>query len=94
MKAESTREEIAALLRRTGQAHHEAFAAVDGEDPEWAAWYAEHLVGPLGAALAATLDRSRLAQDLTTAEAERQARAPVAEWSRYYADWLLRCYGD
>ena len=33
---------IAKLLRETGHAHHEAFAATDGADPDWPIWYAEY----------------------------------------------------
>ncbi|HZL06196.1 MAG TPA: hypothetical protein VFE45_12415, partial [Coriobacteriia bacterium] len=31
---------LAQLLREIADAHHRTFAATDGEDPEWARWYA------------------------------------------------------
>jgi hypothetical protein len=84
---------IAVLLRETGQAHHRAFADVNGEDPEWPRWYAERLVEPLGRELGTNLDATTLARDLADAEAERQARTPDAEWPGAYATWLLGRYG-
>jgi hypothetical protein len=34
------RDELAALLTETGELHHRTFAASNGVDPEWPAWYA------------------------------------------------------
>src|SRR3972149_6643060 len=45
---DDTRLAVAALLGETAQAHHQAYAATDGFDPEWPWWYAERLVDPLG----------------------------------------------
>ena len=40
---------LAKLLREVADAHHDAFAATGGEDPEWPRWYAArvmpHLAG-------------------------------------------------
>ena len=41
------RKNLADLFLETGHAHHAAFAATDGADPEWPIWYAEHLQAPL-----------------------------------------------
>ena len=40
------RTNIVELLRETGRAHHEAFAATDGADPDWPIWYADYLMQP------------------------------------------------
>ena len=37
------RTNLVELLRETGHAHHAAFAATDGADPDWSIWYAEYL---------------------------------------------------
>jgi hypothetical protein len=37
------RDLLAEVLRTTGEAHHKAYVATDGEDPEWALLHAEHL---------------------------------------------------
>ena len=48
---------MVALLAEAGPAHHEAFAATGGKDPEWASWYAAYVQvrfdGLLGTGLAA-----------------------------------------
>ncbi len=32
------------LLRETGHAHHAAFAATDGADPDWSEYYADEFI--------------------------------------------------
>ena len=34
------------LFREAGHAHHAAFAATDGADPDWPIWYADYLQEP------------------------------------------------
>lgn len=82
---------LAALLQLTAEAHHEAFLATDGVDPNWPAWYARYLldngIGDLlgGAPLSAT--------DVTTllleAETAHHKEAPEAPWEQFYASRLL-----
>ena len=86
---EKRRQAIIDLLTETGKAHHEAFRAVDGDDPEWPIWYAERLQQPLGELLETEFTRSRLVLCLMTAEFERSARDADAEWAPYYADHFL-----
>ena len=43
MGNEQQTEKLAELLKQTGEAHHEAFAATDGEDADLAIWYANDL---------------------------------------------------
>ena len=82
---ESTRQAVSDLLVATGKAHHLAFEATDGEDPEWPIWYAGHLQQPLGKLLGTEFTRSRLVYCLMDAEYERAVRAEEAEWAPYYA---------
>ena len=35
---------LAKLLNETAEAHHKAFAATEGEDPDWPIWYADYLL--------------------------------------------------
>lgn len=37
-------ERVAALLREAAKTHHIVYRIVDGEDPDWASWYADWLV--------------------------------------------------
>ena len=83
------RTRIAELLRAAGQAHHHAFAATNGEDPEWPSWYARHLTPALPELLGAPLAPEALAEQLRAADAEHRAKAPSQDWAGYYADWFL-----
>ena len=80
---------ITSLMSDTGAAHHQAFLAADGEDPEWPIWYAEHLHQPLGELLDSPFTRSQLIYCLMNADFEREARNPQADWTRYYADHFI-----
>lgn len=86
-------QKLAGLFKETGEAHHEAFLASDGEDPEWPLWYAEYLEGRLSPFLAAPLTRSRLVFCLIGADDEHRATDPDAPWPEYYARRFLECLG-
>lgn len=80
------------LFREAGHAHHEAFAATDGDDPDWSIWYADYLQDPFAERLDMHFYKSQLIYCLMNANFEHQARAPESDWSEYYADQLLeRC---
>jgi hypothetical protein len=36
--------DLANLLNETAEAHHKAFAATEGEDPDWPIWYADYFI--------------------------------------------------
>lgn len=78
-------DEVAALLRGTAQAHHEAFAATDGADPEWPLWYAEYLAPRLGELFGSEITRSQLVHSLLSAE----ETAGGSDWAESYASVLL-----
>jgi hypothetical protein len=85
---------LADLLTETGHAHHKAFLATDGEDPEWPLWYAEYLEPRIVPHLGMQPTRSRLVQCLLNAD-ERHAASEAAEpWSRFYANYLLNLNAD
>ena len=44
MTPTDTTERIAALLHEAAETHHVVYRIVDGEDPDWASWYADWLV--------------------------------------------------
>lgn len=80
---------LAQLFRARGKAHHEAFAATDGDDPDWPEWYADYLLQPLSELVDVPLGREAIAGDLRRVDQEMRSEAPTAESSRYYADWFL-----
>lgn len=81
--------ELEALLREAGPAHHAAYRETNGEDPEWPLWYAGFLQERIGKLLQVELTRSELVYLLLSAEKERAARDPAANWPAYYARFFL-----
>jgi glutaredoxin len=86
------RTNLVELFREAGRAHHEAFAASDGDDPDWAIWYADYLQEPFARRLDMNFSRSQLIYCLMNADFEHQVRSPDSDWPEFYADQLLeRC---
>jgi NAD(P)H-hydrate epimerase len=81
--------ELARLLQRAGSAHHQAFAATDGADPNWPDWYGAYLVKPLSMLLGVELTSERLAKELAEVDDEHRRLAPAVAWPTYYAGWLV-----
>jgi hypothetical protein len=85
-------DQIAALLREAGHAHHQAFLDTDGYDPDWPAWYANHLTPRLPALLEAELPQSELASLLLALDQQLKDSNQGAHWADYYAQELHRRY--
>ncbi len=83
------RDDIAAFLKQTAQAHHKAFEATDGADPDWPIWYAEHARDTLAERFGLDFTRSHLVYCLIKADMEHQARAPDSDWPEFYANEML-----
>ena len=83
-----TRETWTDLLRQAGEAHHDAFASTDGDDPDWPAWYAAWLLerasdpGP-------ETDEAQLAQLLAEAAEDHKASGSAEDWPGYYSGFLM-----
>ena len=86
------RNNLVELFRETGRAHHAAFTATDGADPEWPIWYAEHLQAPIADALGTPFTKSQLVYCVMDADFEQTARAPQSDWSEFYADQFVERY--
>lgn len=83
---------IAELLMQTGHAHHQAFIEVNGEDPEWAKWYADYLYERLPSILGTVFTREQLTEILVALDQKQKSEAPDAKWPAYYADELISRY--
>ena len=46
MPAQDTTDRISALLHEAAETHH-VYRITDGDDPDWASWYAAYAVGLL-----------------------------------------------
>lgn len=89
MRFENAVQQLSVLLREAGTAHHKAFAATNGDDPDWPRWYAEYLLPKLAGLLPAPLTVAELAARLQQLEDERARLDPSADWATFYAKRLL-----
>ena len=76
---------IADLLEKTEEAHHQAYSATGGEDPEWAEWYSAHMVDELRDVSGLDLEERDLTQILKTLEERHKNEAPHIPWVTFYA---------
>ncbi len=83
---------IVDLFLETGRAHHTAFVATDGTDPDWPIWYADYLKEPFSQRLHMNFHKSQLIYCLMDADFEHQTRAPDSDWSEYYAKEIVERY--
>jgi hypothetical protein len=83
---------LAAVLREAAETHHRVYRIVDGEDPDWASWYAQGLItlSELPEILGVTLVRSELVYLLVRLDKEYTAGRPDQPWESHYADQILK----
>lgn len=85
--------QLTELLRRTGTAHHQAFIASDGDDPEWPLWYAQTMQEEFNRLLPAEITISELVYAIVAAERARPGNPAGDNWAEFYARRLLTEYG-
>jgi hypothetical protein len=87
---------VAALLHESGETHHLVYRIVDGEDPDWASWYAEWLIehSELPEILGAAPVRSELVWFLVSLDKEYTASEPDTPWPDWYAARVVEQFGS
>ena len=80
---------LALKFQETAQAHHKAFEATDGADPDWPLWYADHLLDWLNEKLGADLSKTDLVVMLTDLDEEHEARCSGEAWPECYARLMV-----
>lgn len=85
MTASPPHDDLADLFMATGGAHHTAFIETDGVDPEWAEWYANHLVARLREDYGFSGTDGELAAWLRATDDAHQAAGGEVPWSSFYA---------
>ena len=84
-------EKISALLHEAAEAHHVVYRITDGDDPDWASWYADWLVNH--SELPDLLDvkpvRSELVYVLVRLDKDYTADSPDEKFGDYYARGLV-----
>ena len=77
---------LAALLTQTAEAHHRAFSATDGVDPDWPSWYAKYLLDHgVGAFLEGSPSAHGVTESLIDADRKHRSDGEPQPWEDYYA---------
>jgi hypothetical protein len=81
---------IAELLHEAAETHHRVYRITDGEDADWASWYASWLIelSELPDVLGRRPVRSELVYLLVLLDKEVTAKERPEAWEEYYAGRL------
>ena len=84
-------DKISALLHEAAETHHIVYRITDGDDPDWASWYADWLVelSELPDLLEVKPVRSELVYMLVRLDKKHTMESPEQKWEDYYARGLL-----
>ena len=84
-------ERVAALLHEAAETHHTVYRIVDGNDPDWASWYADWLINlsELPQVLRRKPVRSELIHALVELDRTFSQSKPGEPWERFYALHVL-----
>jgi hypothetical protein len=75
------------VMAAVGPAHHAAFIETDGDDPEWALWYARHTLSDVREILGLPdLTESRLIWAFVSADDASAGAELEVPWPRFYAE--------
>jgi hypothetical protein len=87
---------IAALLHEAGETHHLVYRIVDGDDPDWASWYAQWLLdlSELPQLLGTTPARSELVWMLVSLDKDYTNTSPDVPWPEWYAERIIEHFGS
>jgi hypothetical protein len=86
---------LADLLREAAETHHRVYRITDGEDADWASWYADWLVdlSELPEQLGRKPVRSELVYLLVLLDKEVREQQPGEPWQQYYARRIAEHFG-
>ena len=78
---------LAALLHEAAETHHVVYRITDGDDPDWASWYATWLLdlSELPKILGARPVRSHLVHALVELDREYTSEPRDTRWEDWYA---------
>jgi hypothetical protein len=86
---------IAELLHEAAETHHTVYRITDGDDPDWASWYADWLLNlsELPEVLGGPQVRSHLVHALVGLDRDYTAAQPSERWEEWYAARLSTTLG-
>ena len=84
-------ERVTRLLQEAGETHHRVYRIVDGDDADWASWYADWLLGlsELPDILGAKPVRSELVWMLVQLGKDYAEQKPDTPWQEWYAERIV-----
>jgi len=94
--ADDTVQALGELLHQAAETHHAVFAISDGDDPDWASWYADWLVNlsALPRILTMRPVRSELTWLLVGLDREFTNDKPAEPWETFYARRLVQHFAS
>ena len=94
--ADDTVQALGELLHQAAETHHVVFAISDGDDPDWASWYADWLVNlsALPRILTMRPVRSELTWLLVGLDREFTRDKPAEAWEIFYARRLVQHFAS
>ena len=89
------RTQIASLLAEAAETHHRVYRIVDGDDPDWASWYADWLIrlSELPQILGTPPVRSELVSALVTIDKDYGDANVADPWPNWYAQRIIERFG-
>jgi hypothetical protein len=87
---------VADLLHEAAETHHVVYRIVDGDDPDWASWYADWLLSlsELPQLLGSPPVRSHLVHALVELDRAYSAEPRDERWEDFYARDLIERFGS
>jgi hypothetical protein len=91
----NTNATVAVLLHEAAETHHVVYRITDGDDPDWASWYADWLLdhSELPDLLGARPVRSHLVHALVSLDRAYAIADPDESWEDWYAMRLADEFG-
>jgi hypothetical protein len=92
---EQRRSAVSELLHEAAETHHVVYRIVDGDDPDWASWYADWLLdlSELPELLGSRPVRSELVYELVALGRAFAETQPDERWEDVYARRLVERFG-
>jgi hypothetical protein len=86
---------VSDLLHEAAETHHVVYRIVDGDDPDWASWYADWLLelSELPALLGGKPVRSHLVHALVELDRDYTAASQAERWEDVYARRIVDEFG-
>jgi len=83
---------LSTLLHQAAETHHLVFAITDGDDPDWATWYADWLVNlsRFSDLVGTKPPRSAVTYQLVSLDKEYAEAGSSEPWEDFYAARLMQ----